>query len=94
MDLQLVASKTVLIFPSSLGLLKGTFEKVLRDTFQTVFQTFLVTVAEFFSVAHFGLILLFLRRKLCMMLQFYLFEKRNLQLSWSDVVSPATQNVE
>ena len=85
----------VLIFPFQLGIWKGTFEIVLQDTFQTVFQTFLVTVADFFGVGHFFLFLLFLRRELCMMLQFHLFEKRNLQLSLSDVlVSPATQNFE
>ena len=87
----MVANKTVLIFPSQLGVLKGTFEIVLQDTFQTV----LVIVADFFGVGHFALVLLFLRRKLCMMPQFHLFEKRSLHLSWSDVlVSAATLNVE
>ena len=60
------------------GILKGTFEIVLQDTFQTAFQTFLVTVADFFGVGHFALFLLFLWRKQCMILQFHLFEKRNL----------------
>ena len=94
-DLQLVASKTVLIFPSQLGVLKDTFERGLQGTFQSVFQTFLVTVADFFGVGHFVLFLLFLLRKLCTMHQFYFFKKTNLQLSWSCVlVSPATQNVD
>ena len=91
----MVANKTVLIFPSQLGVLKGTFEIVLHDTIQTVFQTVLVIVADFFGVGHFVLVLLFLRRKLCMMPQFHLFKKRSLHLSWSDVlVSAATLNVE
>ena len=94
-DLQLVANKTALIFHSQLGVLEGTFEIVLQDTFQTVFQTLLVIVADFFDVGHSALFLSFLRCKLCMMLQFHLFKKRNLQLSWSNVlVSPATQTVE
>ena len=94
-DLQLVASKTGLIFPSQLGILKDTFERVLQDTFQTVFQTFLVTVVDFFGVGNFALFLLFLLRKICTMLQFQFFEKTNLQLSWGCVlVSPATQNVD
>ena len=94
-DLQLVASKTVLIFPSQLGVLKDTFENVLQDTFQTVFQTFLVTVVDFFGVGHFVLFLLFLLRKRCTILQFQFFEITNLQLSKSCVlVSPATQNVD
>ena len=72
------------------------FERYLgNNIFQTVFQTFLVTVADFFGVAHFVLFLLFLLRKLCAILQFHLFERSYLQLSWSGVfVSPATQNVE
>ena len=52
-----------------------------------MFQTFLVTVANFIGVGHFALFLLFLLRKLRTILQF--------QLSWNDVlVSPETQNVE
>ena len=94
-DLQSVANKTVLNFPSQLGVLKDTFERVLQDTFQIVFQTFLVTVADFFDVGHFVLFLLFPLCKLCTMLQFHIFERTNLQLSWSGVlVSLATQNVE
>ena len=54
-DLQLIASKTVLFFPSQLGVLKDTFERVLQGTFQTVLQTFLVTVADHFNVGHFAL---------------------------------------
>ena len=61
----------VLLFPFQLGVLKDTFEKVLHDTFQTVFQTFLITVADFFGVGYFVLFLLFLLRKLCTMLQFH-----------------------
>ena len=38
-DLQLVASKTVLISSSQLDVLKDTFERVLQDTFQTVIPT-------------------------------------------------------
>ena len=91
-DLQPIASKTVLFFPSQLGVLKDTFERVLQATFQTVFQTFLVTVADHFNVIHFALFLLFFLRKLCTMLQFHFFQKKNLQLSWSGVlVSLATQ---
>ena len=66
--LQLVASKTVLISPSQWGVLKVTFERVLQDIFQTVFQIFLITVADFFGLGHFVLFLLFLLRKLCTML--------------------------
>ena len=77
-DLQLAASKTVLISPSQLGVLKDTFERVLQDTFQTVFQTFLVTAADFFGVGHFVLFLLFLLRKLYTMHQFHFFENSNL----------------
>ena len=93
-DLQLVASKTILISTSQLGVLKDTFERVLQDTVQTVFQTFLVTVADLFGVGHLVLFLLFLLRKYARCSSF-IFSKRNLQLSWSGVlVSPATQNVE
>ena len=93
-DLQLV-DKTVLIFPSQPGFLKDTFESVLQDPSQTVFQTFLVTAADFFGLDQFVLFLLLLLYKLCTMLQFHLLEERNIQLSWSGVfVSPATQNVE
>ena len=74
-DLQLIASKMVLIFPSQLGVLKDTLKRVLHDIFETVFQTFLVTAGGFFGVGHFGLFLLFLLRKLCMMLQFHFFER-------------------
>ena len=92
-DLQVIVSKTVLIFPSQLGVLKDTFKRVLQEIFETVFQTFLVTAGDCFGVGHFVLFLLFLLGKLCTMLQFHFFEKRNLQLSFSGVfVSPTTQN--
>ena len=42
----------VLTFPSQLGVLKYTFENVLQDTFQIMFQTFLLTVVDFFNVGH------------------------------------------
>ena len=58
-DLQLVATIRVLILPSQLDILNGTFEILLQETFQTVFQTFLVTVADFVGVGHFALFLLF-----------------------------------
>ena len=48
-DLQLVANKTILTFPSLLDVLKDTFERVLQGTFQVVFPTFLVTVADFYQ---------------------------------------------
>ena len=87
----MVPSKAILIFASQLGILKDTFERVLQDTF----QTFLVTVTDFFGVGHFVLFLLFLLRKVCTMFQFHFFEKTNLQLSWSYVlVSPATKNID
>ena len=93
-DLQLVSNETVMTFPFQLGVLKDNFERVLHDTFQIMFQTFLVTVADFFDVGHFALFSLFLLQKLCTVFQFNLFEKRNIQLSWSDVfVSPITQNI-
>ena len=48
-DLQLVANKTILTFPSLLDVLKDTFERVLQGTFQVVFPTFLETVADFYQ---------------------------------------------
>ena len=91
-DLQLVANKRVRTFPSQLGILKDTFERILQHTFELVFQTFLLLVADFFDEGLFVLFLLLILRKLCRMLQFHFFEKRNL-FPWSDVlIYPATQN--
>ena len=64
-----------------------------RPPFRLCFKHFLVTVADHFNVGHFALFLLFFLRKLCTMLQFHFFQKRNLPLSWSGVLVSLTTQI-
>ena len=47
-DLQLAANKMFTTFPSELGAWKNTFESVLKNFFQIVLLTILVTAADIF----------------------------------------------